>query len=198
MKKMVLSFLMIAGFTGCVAGTVQASEEHPITAVPIEEPIGIPSEDPNEPPGKDPNTPVEVPAGNPVYRMYNPNSGEHLYTPSLFESRTLFTLGWKDEGTAWVSPSEYEDFAIHRVYNPNAGDHHYTVDVNEKNHLIKAGWEDDMLSFPSANDDGIPIYRLYNPNAKAGAHHFTVNGAERDMLVSVGWKYEGIGFYALR
>ena len=173
MKKMVLSFLMVAGFTICVAGSVQAETTD----------------------GEGTKDILPLP-GNPVYRMYNPNSGEHLYTPSMFESRTLFTLGWKDEGMAWVSPNNYEDLAIYRVYNPNAGDHHYTIDVNEKTHLVKAGWEDDMLSFPSANDDGIPIYRLYNPNAKAGAHHFTVDGAERDMLVSVGWKDEGIGFYA--
>lgn len=169
MKKIVLSFLMVAGFTVCAAGPVQAETE-----TTTEEPV----------------------VGQAIYRMYNPNSGEHLYTPSMFESRTLFTLGWKSEGTAWFAPNDYVGHAIYRVYNPNAGDHHYTFDANEKAHLLKVGWEDDMLSFPSATDEGAPIYRLYNPNAIVGAHHFTGNAAERDMLVSVGWQDEGIGFYA--
>lgn len=175
MKKIVLSFLMVAGFAFCAGVSVHAEE---IFEIP-------------------PSPPEEVPiVGSPIYRMYNPNSGEHLYTPSMFESRTLFTLGWKAEGTAWYAPNDYVGHAIYRVYNPNAGDHHYTFDVNEKAHLLDVGWEDDMLSFPSATDEGAPIYRLYNPNAIVGAHHFTGNVAERDMLVSVGWKDEGIGFYA--
>ncbi|MBO1308853.1 hypothetical protein JZO70_21965 [Enterococcus sp. 669A] len=169
MKRLFLGFLMIVGLGVGLSAPVQAAEE-------IE---------------------VEIPVlGQSIYRMYNPNTGEHLYTPSMFEQATLFNLGWKDEGTAWFAPREYVGAAIYRVYNPNAGDHHFTTDVNEIAHLLEVGWHDDRLSFPSATDEGVPIYRLYNPNAKVGAHHFTANGAERDMLVSVGWRYEGISFYA--
>lgn len=147
--------------------------------------------------------------GDPVYRVYNPNSGEHLYTPNRFESQTLVTLGWQDEGIAWLAPKPYiteDDFnhpndfagdAIFRFYNPNAGDHHYTTNLAEGRHLLSVGWKEDRVAFPSAYAGGHPIYRLYNPNAVAGAHHFTTNGAERDMLISAGWQYEGIGFYAI-
>lgn len=32
-------------------------------------------------------------AKNYIYRVYNPNSGEHLYTPSEFEEKTLINFG---------------------------------------------------------------------------------------------------------
>lgn len=38
-------------------------------------------------------------------------------------------------------------------------------------------------------DEGIKMYRLYNPNSSE--HFYTASVAERDHLVSVGWKNEG-------
>ena len=38
-----------------------------------------------------------------IYRVYNPNSGEHLYTKSATERDTLVKAGWKDEGVAFYS-----------------------------------------------------------------------------------------------
>ena len=68
----------------------------------------------------------------------------------------------------------------------------------EAAHLVKVGWRDEGTAFVSAfsNQRRVPIYRLYNPNAKAGAHHYTPDSNERDYLVKVGWRSEGIGFYA--
>ena len=37
----------------------------------------------------------------PVYRVYNPNSGEHHYTKDKNEKQFLVSLGWNDEGVAW-------------------------------------------------------------------------------------------------
>ena len=45
------------------------------------------------------------------------------------------------------------------------------------------------------SEDQIPVYRLYNPNAKSGAHHFTTDKAEYAWLAAQGWKEEGIAFY---
>lgn len=33
-----------------------------------------------------------------MYRLYNPNSGEHFYTASVDEGEFLISAGWKDEG----------------------------------------------------------------------------------------------------
>ena len=36
-----------------------------------------------------------------MYRLYNPNSGEHFYTASTNERDELLAAGWHDEGIAW-------------------------------------------------------------------------------------------------
>ena len=82
------------------------------------------------------------------------------------------------------------------MYNPNAGDHHYTLLASERDHLKKVGWRDEGISWYSPNS-GIPLYRLYNPNAKAGSHHYTPITSERDNLKKAGWRYEGIAWYAV-
>ena len=38
-----------------------------------------------------------------TYRVYNPNSGEHLYTKSAAERDKLVKARWKDEGVAFYS-----------------------------------------------------------------------------------------------
>ncbi len=36
-----------------------------------------------------------------MYRLYNPNTGEHLYTGSKREGNKLVDVGWNDEGIGW-------------------------------------------------------------------------------------------------
>ncbi|MBQ8603250.1 MAG: phosphodiester glycosidase family protein [Oscillospiraceae bacterium] len=132
-----------------------------------------------------------------MYRMYNPNSGEHFYTGSTIERENLVNSGWHYEGVAFHSPHKGEP--MYRLYNPNVGDHHYTGSTVERDNLISAGWVYEGVAFNSAPASEInhPQYRLYNPNAVSGAHHYTGSVEERDMLISAGWKYEGIGFYSV-
>lgn len=132
-----------------------------------------------------------------MYRLYNPNSGEHFFTLSGVEQEKLVSLGWKYEGIAWKAPTS--GTPIYRLYNPNAGDHHYTGSEAEKNNLVKAGWKYEGIAWYSApSSNGKPLYRLYNPNCTgAGAHHYTASTTERDNLVKAGWKYEGIGWYGV-
>lgn len=132
-----------------------------------------------------------------MFRLYNPNSGEHFYTKDSREKSYLVGIGWKDEGTGWIAPSK-SDAPVYRLYNPNAGDHHYTLDVHERSTLITLGWKDEGTGWYSADADGVPLYRQYNPNAKGGAHNYTTDKRENDYLASVGWKAEGIGWYGLK
>jgi hypothetical protein len=129
-----------------------------------------------------------------MYRMYNPNSGEHFYTGSTEERDSLIQAGWKNEGVGFSAPAK-SDFPMYRLYNPNAGDHHYTGSEKEKEDLVKAGWKYEGIAFYACDNDGAPQFRLYNPNAQAGAHHYTSSAEERANLEAAGWKYEGIGFY---
>nr|WP_200849505.1 hypothetical protein [Enterococcus sp. CSURQ0835] len=86
---------------------------------------------------------------------------------------------------------------VYRMYNPNAGDHHYTAEKNEKDWLrYTQGWEYEGIGWHTPIVGGIPVYRLYNPNAKTGAHHYTLSAGERDALKKVGWRDEGIGWRA--
>lgn len=131
-----------------------------------------------------------------VYRLYNPNSGEHFYTPSAQEKDHLVQAGWNFEGTGWRAPKNDPSTPVYRLYNPNAGDHHYTTDVQEKTYLASVGWNDEGVAWYSDPWQGVEIFRAYNPNARVGAHHFTSNSLERDALVKAGWRNEAVGFYA--
>lgn len=127
--------------------------------------------------------------GSPVYRAYNPNSGEHVYTMSFRELVILVQAGWRDEGLAWYSAQD-EGKPVYRVYNPNAGDHHYTTSKTEVAHLESLGWKGEGACWKLGANDRT-VYRLYNPNARTGTHHFTRNASEASALQAAGWRSEG-------
>ena len=147
---------------------------------------------PNEP--DTPDTPAKTVD---MYRIYNPNSGEHFYTANAAEKDNLVSLGWKYEGIGWKAP-EKSDTPVYRLYNPNAGDHHYTTNKAERDNLISIGWKDEGIGWYSDDAKSVAIYRQYNPNAVSGAHNFTSSKGENDWLVSLGWKGEGIGWYGVK
>ncbi|MGG5316138.1 hypothetical protein [Enterococcus sp. AZ072] len=128
-----------------------------------------------------------------MYRLYNPNSGEHFYTKNGAERDMLKKVGWRDEGIGWYAPTAGDP--VYRLYNANAGDHHYTLNGNEKDMLVKTGWHYEGVGWYSDTNKTIKLYRAYNPNAKAGSHNYTVNGAEQNMLIRNGWKDEGLAWY---
>lgn len=131
-----------------------------------------------------------------MYRIYNPNSGEHFYTKNASEKDGLVTIGWKDEGIGWIAP-EKSNTPVYRLYNPNSGDHHYTMNKNERDSLIVVGWNDEGIGWYSDDNKTVPLYREYNPNAVTGTHNYTADKAEHDSLVKAGWKDENIGWYAI-
>lgn len=136
--------------------------------------------------------PISIPTGTyPVYRLYNPNNGDHHFTSSKAEYDSLSKSGWKGEGVGWNAADT--GAVVYRLYNPNAGDHMFTTNYDEASALVGAGWNYEGANFASARD-GKPVYRLYNPNA--GDHMFTESAGERDSLVKAGWRNEGVAFLA--
>ena len=131
-----------------------------------------------------------------MYRLYNPNSGEHFYTADMNERRNLVAAGWRYEGVGWVAPTS-SSAPVYRLYNPNAGDHHYTLDVAERDNLSSLGWNYEGVGWYSDTDQTVMVYREYNPNAIAGAHNFTTDESEDVFLGSAGWNREGVAWYAL-
>ena len=96
-----------------------------------------------------PTTPAKVTttSDQPVYRLYNPNAGDHHYTMSKEERNTLVAYGWKDENVGWYSAEDAshndETVTVWRQYNPyanGAGSHNYTTDRAENNYLVSLGW----------------------------------------------------------
>ncbi|WP_159722486.1 GW dipeptide domain-containing protein [Enterococcus sp. CSURQ0835] len=131
-----------------------------------------------------------------MFRLYNPNSGEHFYTAREAERDSLVSAGWNYEGLGWTAPQK-SNVPVYRVYNPNDGDHHYTTSRGETEVLVQKGWQDEGIGWYSSEVKQHPIYRAYNPNAKAGAHHYTLQNGEIQALTAKGWDDEGIGWYAL-
>lgn len=139
---------------------------------------------------------IPAPINRPMFRLYNMYTGEHFYTGSRSEYRELIRQGWHDESIAWIAPKTGKN--VYRLLNPNTGDHHYTTQVNERDDLIRAGWRNEGVGWVSEDEKkGIPVYRVYNPNAETGAHHFTLDHNEIETLVSYGWSDEGVAWYAL-
>ena len=131
-----------------------------------------------------------------MYRLYNPNSGEHFYTANAGERDMLISVGWNNEGIGWVAPS-CSSTPVYRLYNQNGGEHHYTTSVAERDMLISYGWNDEGIGWYSDDAQRVPLYRQYNPNAFANNHNYTTSRAENDWLVSLGWQAEGIGWYGV-
>ena len=135
-----------------------------------------------------------------MYRIYNPNSGEHFYTSDKAEKDHLVSLGWKYEGVGWKAPT-VSNYPVYRLYNMYGGEHHYTMSVDEKNNLVKLGWKYEGIGWFSAdpNDsNSVPLLREYNPNAFSNNHNYTTNANEHNWLVGLGWKDEGKAWYATK
>lgn len=130
----------------------------------------------------------------PIYRVYNPNSGEHLHTMNWNEKVALVESGWQYEGISMRVGVSGQN--LYRLYNPNSGEHLYTLNWNEKENLASKGWKYEGVAWHTPWT-GEPVYRAYNPNARnAGTHHYTVSQAEILSLSKAGWKNEGIVWYS--
>lgn len=142
------------------------------------------------------NVPTPVPVPKPknvdggVYRLYNPNAGQHFFTISAGEIDKLIDSGWGYEGVGWIAPKS--GAGVCRLYNPNSGEHFFTTSVSEKDSLVKAGWKFEGIEFYSGGSK--EVRRMYSGNE----HFFTTSKPEMDNLKANGWKDEGVAFYAIR
>lgn len=63
--------------------------------------------------------------------------------------------------------------------------------------MVKIGWQDEGIGWSSDTQKRVPLFRLYNKNAKTASHHYTTSAGERDSLISIGWKSENVGWYGV-
>lgn len=139
---------------------------------------------------------VHADSGIAMYRLYNPNTGEHFYTKEKWENDRNVSIGWQSEGIGWYAPVA-SNTPVYRLYNPYSGDHHYTKDKSENDWLVTLGWQAEGIGWYSDDNQTVPVYRQFNPNAVRGTHNYTTVKKENDWLASLGWRTEGIGWYAV-
>lgn len=130
----------------------------------------------------------------PVLRLYNPNSGEHLYTMDEVEYAHLVSIGWNGENLAFYArpkDGSMGGYEVHRLYNRYSGRHHLTASVSERDALVRMGWTYEGVAFRYADTD-TTIWRGYNQYADD--HLWTTSRHELDVAVSNGWNDEGIAY----
>lgn len=90
-------------------------------------------------------------AGDPVYRVYNPNArgGDHYYTMNQKEASYLVSLGWRWENDGKAVFYSNGSVPLRVAYNPNAdsGAHNYTPDLVEQTHLLEVGWQHGQIAW---------------------------------------------------
>ena len=132
-----------------------------------------------------------------MYRLYNPWTGEHLFTIKPQEKDNCVAAGWTFEGTVGKALLEKGD-AVYRLLNPTTGEHHFTMNEDEVKTCVANGWKDEGVVFYSAKKDdkgAIAMVSLYNPYREAFYHHYTSDEGEIKGCVADGWKNEGPKFY---
>ncbi|RBS81966.1 hypothetical protein EA78_02555 [Enterococcus faecium] len=115
----------------------------------------------------------------PMYRMYNPNSGEHFYTQDTGERDNLRRIGWNYEGIGWQAPTSGDP--VYRLYNRYNGEHFYTLNAKERDNITKYGWKYEGIGWYSyTGSNGIAVSRLYNK--RVNWHHYTLDQNEKILL----------------
>lgn len=118
-----------------------------------------------------------------IYRLYNPTTGDHLYTANVNETRVCMNDGWTYEGICWIAPESGDP--VYRLLM--SGRHIFTTSEEEKKVLTERGATDEGIGFYSGGP--VEIWRMYNPNT--GDHALTANRAEHNGLSKAGWYCEG-------
>ena len=91
-----------------------------------------------------------------IYRLYNPYSGEHLYTLSESEASFLTSIGWRREGRAWLSSGTR---GVLREFNPyeTVGTHNYTLSTTEDEWLGTLGWKREGVAWYALDHASLPV-----------------------------------------
>ena len=117
-----------------------------------------------------------------VYRLYNPNTGDHLFTANFAEAQNVANAGWTYEGVGWQSPAEGEE--VYRLYQGNVHDYVFKKDVSK---LESEGWTCECVAFKSGGTR--PIYRMFNQNDRSCI--LTSSLEEHNELSKNGWFCQG-------
>ncbi len=130
-----------------------------------------------------------------IFRMYDGERGEHLFTTNDKEAMTLANAGWiHEEGGDMLSVDARDDAAtaVYRLYLPYNGTHFLTSDAYEAKILVNSGFLYEGIShyvYDKNSKQGVAQHRLYNGSV---GHHWTSDMAECNALIGFGWVDEGV------
>src|SRR5438876_4145128 len=115
-----------------------------------------------------PNT-AQPPGSVPLFRLFNPDTGDHFYTADANErDRAASQFGYRTEGVAcFVMPGPSPGvIQLYRMWNGDAHDHFYTTDVNERNRAqAVSGYADEGIAgFVFPPGQAAELYRIYKPD----------------------------------
>ena len=132
-----------------------------------------------------------------IYRLYNSQAHDHLYTASWEESEKVQTMGFiLEEKFGYLSTRQLlqNQTPFYRLYNKKTHKHFY-IDNNDEladlvlHHDFVFEGTLGFLSNPSFATDQGRLFRLYNP--ANNDHLYTANWVEWGMLQLSGWRDEG-------
>ncbi len=146
-----------------------------------------------------------------MYRLYDPNNGDHLYTTVSTEVTSAKASGYTDEtpgNPGWgVYPTQLPGtLPVHRVFLATLGLHYYTLNDTERDNLVNGGWvsQGDVGYLYPPTTTSPPagttqVYHLYIQTTINGTlegdHFFTSNQSEYNTLVGLGWaRQTSLGF----
>ncbi len=131
----------------------------------------------------------------PVYRLYNPATGEHFFTGNASEINGLVQAGWNDEGVAFNVPAQ-SNTPVYRYFSTKTGEHYYTASDAEKATLTANGFVYEGIAWYGADSTCNMVYRMRVTSKNKSYTHYTASTVERDNLINAGWTSEVTGFYA--
>lgn len=135
----------------------------------------------------------------PIFRLYNPRNGDHLYTSNPQERDAASRAGYHFEGIAfYASAMQQAPYApVYRFYNPRTGEHFYTANQNEANNVRRYGFSPEGIAFYASVSPVaglVPVYRfIYLPSS---LHFYTASESEKSSLLSNrAYRLEEVAFF---
>ena len=146
------------------------------------------------------STPAQV--SNQVRRLYNQNSGKHLFSANQTEIDFLTGggYGWNNEGTSYLTPSD-ATAEVFRFYVANEQRHFYTANESERDFIISnlddfiyEGKAYDAYSIDDRPTNAVAVVRYYN--STLNSHVYSTSAYEQSVLnQDPMWMNEGIAWY---
>lgn len=147
------------------------------------------------------NTPASV--SNGVRRLYNTNTGRHLFSSNITEIDYLTGggYGFVNEGISYLTPSN-PTAEVYRFLVSDQGRHFYTANRNERDlirssqaNFVYEGVAFEVYSVDDHPSDAAAVVRYYN--SSINSHVYSTSGYEQQVLnQNPLWINEGVAWYS--